>query len=75
LPLYCGDIYSQYELACCTLEVELEALQDQLGVSSADFEEFYIHEKTYLEELKSTPAEVTLKIQYRQGLNKLAQIW
>ena len=49
-------------------------LQDELGLSSADFEEFFIQEKTYLEGLKSTPADVTLKIQYVQGLNKLAHI-
>jgi len=70
-------LYNHYweALATCrTHEVELQVLQDELGLSSADFEEFFIQEKTYLEGLKSTPADVTLKIQYVQGLNKLAHI-
>jgi len=79
LMQYQGNfLYNHYREAlaiCHTHEVELQALQDELGLSSADFEEFFIQEKTYLEGLKSTPADVTLKIQYVQGLNKLAHIW
>ena len=57
-----------------TLEAELKAFQSQFDVSDADFEQYYLREKAYLEGLKTTPPEVTLKIQYVRGLNMLNQI-
>jgi hypothetical protein len=57
-----------------TLEAELEAFRCQFGISDADFERYFLQEKAYLEGLKTTPPEVTLKIQYVRGLNMLNQI-
>ena len=58
-----------------SLEAELEAFRRQFGISDADFEQHYLQEEAYLNGLKTTPPEVTLKIQYVRGLNMLSQIW
>jgi len=53
---------------------ELKVFQCQFGISDANFEQYYLWEKAYLEGLKTTPSEVTLKIQYVHSLNMLNQI-
>ena len=58
-----------------TLEAELEVFQRQFDISNAEFEKYYLQEKAYLEGLKTTPPEETLKIQYVRSLNMLKQIW
>jgi len=51
--------------------MELTTLCEQLSITGDDFEQYFEQEKAYLDGLKTTPPEVTLKIQYVRGLNML----
>ena len=56
------------------LKIELANLCKQLSIMADDFERYFEQEKAYFDGLKTTPPEVTLKIQYVHGLNMLNQI-
>jgi len=70
-------LYNHYREAITTiqtLKMELTTLCEQLSITGDDFGQYFEQEKAYLDGLKTTPPEVTLKIQYVRGLNMLNRI-
>ena len=72
--MFLHNHYHKVITAAQTLEIELTTLCEQLGITADSFERYFEQEKAYLDGLKTTPPEVTLKIQYICGLNMLNQI-
>jgi hypothetical protein len=71
--LYISNHYREAASMVETLELELQIIQEQLGIRAEDFEHYFAAEKAYLEGLKDPSPVVTLKAQYVKALNELSR--
>jgi len=68
-------VWAHNASALVTVECAIELAGFGVALTTGDdFEQYFEQEKAYLDGLKTTPPEVTLKIQYVRGLNMLNQI-
>ncbi|THG94779.1 hypothetical protein EW026_g6755 [Hermanssonia centrifuga] len=65
------DNYKQALTIICQDGADLEVLSMTLGTTAKDYEQDIINERTYLQALKSEPAEVSLQLDYLELLQDL----